>query len=254
MGDNQKRFIEDSLDLLNELDESLMQLEANPLATAPLEQVFRTMHTIKGAASMFGFENISQLAHLLETVFDKVRQGHLPVSDDLISITLNSFDKVREQLGKTNSGKSIENDFLDLHIEQITDFLRSIDVSTGAGETGAVHQDATYLLLINPIIQIEEESNHPIIYIVKDLETLGSIKVQEYKNDSHQITQWRIILSTPVSISEIESYFIFVEHECKIALHHLAPGNLLESMEFQEMINRYYANEYSETELVVLTK
>ncbi len=254
MGDNQKRFIEDSLDLLNELDESLMQLEANPLATAPLEQVFRTMHTIKGAASMFGFENISQLAHLLETVFDKVRQGHLSVSDDLISITLNSFDKVRDQLGRTNSGKSIEDDFLDVHIEQITQFLRNIDISVGVGETGAVNQDVTHLLLINPIIQIEEGSNHPITYIVKDLETLGSIKIQEYKNADNQITQWRIVLSTPVSTSEIESYFIFVEHECKIGLHHLGVGNLLESQEFQEIINRYYANEYTETELVARTK
>jgi two-component system chemotaxis sensor kinase CheA len=254
MGDNQKRFIEDSLDLLNELDESLMQLEANPLATAPLEQVFRTMHTIKGAASMFGFENISQLAHLLETVFDKVRQGHLPVSDDLISITLNSFDKVRDQLGKTNAGKSIADDFLDEHIAQITQFLRTFDISDVTGETGVVDQESTYLLLINPTIQIEESSNHPIIYIVKDLETLGSIKTQEYKDDGKQITQWRIILSTPVSTSEIESYFIFVEHECKIALHHLTSGNLLESMEFQEIINRYFANEYSEAEFVKETK
>ncbi len=254
MGDNQKRFIEDSLDLLNELDESLMQLEANPLATAPLEQVFRTMHTIKGAASMFGFENISQLAHLLETVFDKVRQGHLPVSDDLISITLNSFDKVRDQLGKTNAGKSIADDFLDEHIAQITQFLRTFDISDVTGETGVVDQESTYLLLINPTIQIEEGSNHPIIYIVKDLETLGSIKTQEYKDDGKQITQWRIILSTPVSTSEIESYFIFVEHECKIALHHLTSGNLLESMEFQEIINRYFANEYSEAEFVKQTK
>ncbi|MFD1002063.1 chemotaxis protein CheA [Ohtaekwangia kribbensis] len=254
MGDNQKRFIEDSLDLLNELDESLMQLEANPLATAPLEQVFRTMHTIKGAASMFGFENISQLAHLLETVFDKVRQGHLPVSDDLISITLNSFDKVRDQLGKTNAGKSIADDFLDEHIAHITQFLRTFDISDVTGETGVVDQESTYLLLINPTIQIEEGSNHPIIYIVKDLETLGSIKTQEYKDDGKQITQWRIILSTPVSTSEIESYFIFVEHECKIALHHLTSGNLLESMEFQEIINRYFANEYSEAEFVKQTK
>ena len=67
MDNNQKRFIEDALDLLNELDEGLMQLETNPQASAPLEQVFRTMHTIKGGANMFGFENIGELAHHLET-------------------------------------------------------------------------------------------------------------------------------------------------------------------------------------------
>lgn len=254
MDDNQKRFIEDSLDLLNELDESLMQLEANPLATAPLEQVFRTMHTIKGAASMFGFENISQLAHLLETVFDKVRQGHLPVSDNLISITLNSFDKVRDQLGSTNAGKTIRADFLDGHIELITQFLLSVDVSGSADEAGVVNQECTYLLLVNPVIRIEENSNHPILYIVKDLETLGILKTQTYKNNDEQITQWRIVLSTSVSVAEIESYFIFVEHECKIKLQRLANGNLLEFQEFQEIINRYYADEYSEAEFATHAK
>jgi two-component system chemotaxis sensor kinase CheA len=112
MDDNQRRFIEDTLDLLNELDEGLMQLESNPLASAPLEQVFRTMHTIKGAASMFGFENISQLAHLLETLFDKVRQGHLQVSDNLISLTLQAFDRVRDLLGKKNKGDTTQSDNL----------------------------------------------------------------------------------------------------------------------------------------------
>ncbi len=75
MDSNQKRFIEDALDLLNELDEGLMQLELNPQATAPLEQVFRTMHTIKGGANMFGFENIGELAHQLETLYDMVRRA-----------------------------------------------------------------------------------------------------------------------------------------------------------------------------------
>ena len=95
---NQKRFVDDTLDLLNELDEGLMQLESNPHATAPLEQVFRTMHTIKGGANMFGFENIGELSYRLENIFDLVRQGKLHITDSLISITLRAFDKVRDLL------------------------------------------------------------------------------------------------------------------------------------------------------------
>ena len=68
MDSHQQRFVEDALDLLNELDDGLMQLEANPQATAPLEQVFRTMHTIKGGANMFGFDRIGELTHQLETL------------------------------------------------------------------------------------------------------------------------------------------------------------------------------------------
>src|SRR5690349_22242346 len=98
MDSNQKRFVEDALDLLNDLDEGLLQLEANPNASAPLEQVFRTMHTIKGAANMFGFENIGKLAHQIESVFDLVRSGKVVVTDAIISLTLQAFDNVRNLL------------------------------------------------------------------------------------------------------------------------------------------------------------
>src|SRR5689334_24433748 len=105
MDSNQKRFVEDALDLLNELDEGLLQLEANPQARAPLEQVFRTMHTIKGGANMFGFDTIGQLSHHYETLFDLVRQEKLQVTDSMISITLQAFDKVRDLLKEKDDEK-----------------------------------------------------------------------------------------------------------------------------------------------------
>src|SRR5688572_1834588 len=95
---NQKRFIEDALELLNELDEGLLQLEVTPHASAPLEQVFRTLHTLKGGAGMFGFESLRTLAQQLETTYNGVRQRNLPVPDGLIRITRHAFNKVREVL------------------------------------------------------------------------------------------------------------------------------------------------------------
>src|SRR5918993_2604577 len=124
MDSNQKRFVEDALDLLNELDEGLLQLEANPQATAPLEQVFRTMHTIKGGANMFGFENIGELAHHLETLYDLVRQGKMQVTDGLISITLHAFDKVRDLLKEKDASTIIHAESLKDHLKIIAAFLK----------------------------------------------------------------------------------------------------------------------------------
>src|SRR4051812_24281663 len=125
MDNNQKRFAEDALDLLNELDEGLLQLEANPQAKAPLEQVFRTMHTIKGGANMFGFENIGALAHQLETVYDLVRQGKMLINDGLISITLHAFDKVRDVLKEKDAATIANADAIADHLKIVTDFVRN---------------------------------------------------------------------------------------------------------------------------------
>ncbi|SKC73058.1 chemotaxis protein CheA [Ohtaekwangia koreensis] len=244
MDNNQKRFIEDTLDLLNELDEGLLQLESNPLAIAPLEQVFRTMHTIKGAASMFGFENISRLAHLLETLFDKVRQGHLPVSDNLISLTLQAFDRVRDLLGKKNKGDTTQSDNLDIHLALASQFLKDVEyaAATAIGLSTGYNKNslATYLLQVKPTIGISEQENHPLIFIVKDLEALGTIKTHQYKDDEGYITDWSVVIATSIPRSEIESYFIFVEHECEILLEQLADGNLLQEVEFKKAVDDYH--------------
>src|ERR1044072_1808196 len=129
MDNNQKRFVEDALDLLNELDEGLLQLEANPHSTAPLEQVFRTMHTIKGGANMFGFDNIGELAHYLETLFDLVRQGKTQVSDKLISITLQAFDKVRDLLKEKTFEAITRKDALHDHLMAVQAFHEVINAS-----------------------------------------------------------------------------------------------------------------------------
>jgi len=158
MDNNQKRFIEDSLDLLNELDEGLMQLESNPNATAPLEQVFRTMHTVKGGANMFGFENIGNLAHQLETLYDLVRQGKLQISDALISITLQAFDKVRDLLKEKDITKITNSEELNDHIKIAVNFLKEVEISSHADgfiETGGQKEElVTFFIRITPTVSI----------------------------------------------------------------------------------------------------
>ncbi len=249
MDSNQKRFIEDTLDLLNELDEGLMQLEANPMASAPLEQVFRTMHTIKGAANMFGFENIGELAHHLETLFDMVRQGRLQVSDKLISITLNAFDKVRYLLQKKDVIKITEAKGLKDHLTLVLQFLERSEVSVPGLKQEKRNILATYLVRVTPTISITGDGNHPLIFIMKDIEAMGTCKTAFYQNGDLTVSHWSLVLSTTTSQAEIESYFIFVENECMLNLVSLGTGNLWDVPAFDELVAQYHSNEINEEEL-----
>src|SRR3954465_3303425 len=165
MDSNQKRFVEDALDLLNELDEGLLQLEANPQASAPLEQVFRTMHTIKGGANMFGFENIGELAHNLETLYDLVRQGKMQVNDGLISITLHAFDKVRDLLKEKDASRIANADVLKDHLKTAIDFLKNTESKSSlSGQINTVKKDelATFFIRVTPTIKITADGTHPL--------------------------------------------------------------------------------------------
>lgn len=242
MDNNQKRFAEDALDLLNELDEGLLQLETNPQATAPLEQVFRTMHTIKGGANMFGFSKIGELAHHLETLYDLVRQGKMQVTDGLISITLHAFDKVRDLLNEKDATKIANADELNDHLKIAIAFLKNAETTVATVETQAPSSKdelVTFFLRVTPTVSMTPDGNHPLVFIIKDLEALGSAKTFCYQNTKQDVAHWDLFLSTTFPQPEIESYFIFVENECKVQLTKLTAGDLLSVEEFNQFLTKH---------------
>lgn len=241
MDNNQKRFVEDALDLLNDLDEGLMQLEANPTASAPLEQVFRTMHTIKGGANMFGFTAIGELAHQLETLFDLVRLGKTQVTDEVISVTLQAFDRVRDLLKEKDERKINNLELYAQHFNAAAMLLRIAEESSPLGMTSSTKDElATYFIKVSPTIDITADGTHQLVFIMRDLESLGSSKTNKfYKDNNSSILHWHQFLSGTCTIAEIESYFLFVDHECKFEVIKIASGDLLQDETFTAAIDDF---------------
>lgn len=95
-------FLDEANDLLDSLEDYLLQLEENPGDTDTISAVFRSMHTIKGSAGMFGYDKVSHFCHEAETTFDEVRNGRLSVSSKLITLTLQARDHIRRMLENQN--------------------------------------------------------------------------------------------------------------------------------------------------------
>jgi len=72
MSDTNNPFLEEAYELIAELENALLELEENPDDMDLIGRVFRAMHTIKGSGAMFGYENIAEFTHELETAFDLV--------------------------------------------------------------------------------------------------------------------------------------------------------------------------------------
>jgi len=98
MDEHAEIFIEEAHELLCELESSLLELDENPHDTDVIGRVFRAMHTIKGSSSMFGFDDIAEFTHDIENTYDKVRNGDIPITKELINITLLARDHIRAML------------------------------------------------------------------------------------------------------------------------------------------------------------
>lgn len=94
MDDMTAIFREEVRDLLESLERGLLDLKSRPEDMGLVNQVFRDLHTVKGSGAMFGFADLAAFIHEFETVFDKVRSGHLPVGPELLRLALAAKDEI----------------------------------------------------------------------------------------------------------------------------------------------------------------
>ena len=73
-------FVTESREEIRRLNNSLLDLEADPDDREALDDIFRTAHTLKGNFGAMGFEEPSDLAHAIEDLLDAIRAGEIDVT------------------------------------------------------------------------------------------------------------------------------------------------------------------------------
>lgn len=95
-----EEFLVESTENLDELDRTLVALEAAPTSEDLLASVFRTFHTIKGTSGFLGFRQLEELSHHAENLLAKLREGHLLLDQRRTSVLLEVVDAVRQLLSE----------------------------------------------------------------------------------------------------------------------------------------------------------
>lgn len=90
-----KVFLEEAEEHLQLLDEDLIRLEREDDRTEILQEIFRAAHTIKGSSAMLGYAPMTEVAHAMEGVLDKLRQDALAVTTEVIDGLLHGLDVLR---------------------------------------------------------------------------------------------------------------------------------------------------------------
>jgi two-component system chemotaxis sensor kinase CheA len=89
-------FIAEARELLQDMEASLLRLESEPGDSDTLGAIFRAAHTIKGSAGLFGLEPVVGFTHIVEDVLDRVRDGAVVISSELVALLLECGDHMQE--------------------------------------------------------------------------------------------------------------------------------------------------------------
>ncbi|MGB0680383.1 MAG: Hpt domain-containing protein, partial [Polyangiales bacterium] len=97
-------FLDESEELLADVDVQLIALESQPDDTEALNAVFRAFHSIKGNSAFFGLMRLKNLAHRLEDVLSLMREGRMCVTTEVMDTLLCGVDELRAMLSRIRDG------------------------------------------------------------------------------------------------------------------------------------------------------
>ena len=104
MEDLLQDFLIEATDLLSGVDNKLVELEKNPQDHGLLNDIFRGFHTIKGGAGFLNATELVTLCHLTENLFDKLRNGELALTKEIMDSIMAATGTVRDMFGHLESG------------------------------------------------------------------------------------------------------------------------------------------------------
>ncbi|MBN2705064.1 MAG: Hpt domain-containing protein [Deltaproteobacteria bacterium] len=89
-------FIVEAMEHLEEMENNLLRLDADPDGPEILNDIFRSIHTIKGAAEYLGIKRIAKLSHNLENLLYKLRQHDLAVNREVMDLLIAGRDRLNQ--------------------------------------------------------------------------------------------------------------------------------------------------------------
>ncbi len=150
-----KEFLGEAEEIIEGLHLDLVKMGDRPdngeIDPELINSIFRGAHSLKGLAGMFGFQDISDLAHHMEDLLDNFRLGKVPLSDNLVETIFESL----EYLSLLVQGKSEDGEF---SIDVAPVISRIADVLSGEdkGEEGFFEKYAIDPSILNILTEYEE--------------------------------------------------------------------------------------------------
>ncbi|MDA3936187.1 MAG: Hpt domain-containing protein, partial [Actinomycetota bacterium] len=121
------KFQEEATDLLQRLNEGVITLESDPGNSSLIDQMLRDAHTLKGSSRMVGLIEISDVAHRLEDVMVKVRDGQMKYAPSMSDYFFEALDAIVYLTDSAGKDVEIEIDLEALQLK-LTELADSSDV------------------------------------------------------------------------------------------------------------------------------
>lgn len=138
--------------LLEQLQETVLeQKDADCFDEDSINEIFRTMHTIKGSSGIMMFDNITAVSHKLEDIFFYLRESHpdnVP-HVELVEHVLEVADFITNEMEKIRNGDPVDGDASKIiaDLDQFLTMIKSGGETGGAAAPENVHEEPKHFYI-----------------------------------------------------------------------------------------------------------
>ena len=97
-------FFEEAGENLDQMEHMLLNLNLETADDEELNGIFRCAHSVKGGAATFGFSDVAELTHQMESLLDRLRRHELSPNSAMVDVLLESADASRGLLARHQAG------------------------------------------------------------------------------------------------------------------------------------------------------
>ena len=139
-------FFEEAGENLDRMEQQLLEVNLEAADDEELNSIFRCAHSVKGGAATFGFGDVAELTHQMETLLDKLRRHELQPTPDMVDVLLQAGDALRAQLARHQGGGGPEID--------TTELLTNIGaMAAGEEPVAAIKHVTKTSVLAEPVVE-----------------------------------------------------------------------------------------------------
>ena len=229
-------FFEEAGENLDRMEQLLLEVDIEAADDEELNSIFRCAHSVKGGAATFGFSDVAELTHQMETLLDKLRRHELAPTAPMVDVLLASGDALRAQLARHQGtgGDAVDTTELLFNIRALVagEALLAAAPAVAAAPAavaapaaapkvapGALQARALELR-VGPLDRPEMADN--LVDLFKEITDLGTIEPIDGGQSSDGMRRFKIV--TTSTDSDLLDLFTFHVPREAVALLPLGPG------------------------------
>jgi len=239
-------FFEEADELIESMESELLEMIFDADNPERINTVFRAAHSIKGGAATFGFTAMAETTHVMETLMDRVRDGSMNATRDLVDLLLRGVDVVQALLAAAKSGEEPDGERAAAMQQELQTFLDNggaadeaaaepapAEPAPAAGAPDAAETPGVvplaaaryrYQIDFKPSHGLFKTGNDPL-HVFRALRELGELQVEVDATslpaladfDPHKLyLSWHLLLDSDVDQEVVQEAFDWVEDACEI--------------------------------------